>query len=390
MKEKIEVFNRDILYQYYSVKADKKSLKVQLLYSFIKLICTKNEYIGIPQDITYYVSLPRKDYHYFMDSVMKKIDKKCKLKRRVHLKINFSNIIIMLSRMDVFLKTKSFALPKTGKTEIIIKPCFIERIIIFLNLIIGIGIYKSYCKLDFSKVKKLVVLCDVWQEESMLVQYANDKGIPSITCQHALFIPGIDNTTYDILNMWEVKATKALLWGNFTKEQYRFFNPYLQCEICGNPTVKEKKYSEDANTIGIAMDLPRMHEYNQKMIDIIEEYAKNNFKKVLIRIHPSDEQKNYRIDRKISRFENDLDSTKFIVAHTTTMIFTYLLSGKKVLKLKSDIPFFPIDDGIMFDTLDNLIECVKYLQEVDYKIMAKEVIQFWGETAVLKYKESLE
>lgn len=86
----------------------------------------------------------------------------------------------------------------------------------------------------------------------MLVQYANDKGIASVTCQHALFIPSIGNSTYDILNMWMVKAKTALLWGQYTEEQYRNFNPNLKCEICGNPTITEKKYHENAAIIGIS------------------------------------------------------------------------------------------------------------------------------------------
>ena len=175
---------------------------------------------------------------------------------------------MMFRRTDIFAQTKLIALPQVGDEEIIVKPSFWERVVIFFNLITGMGIYNSFSELDFSQVKKIVVLGDVWQEESMLVQYANDKGIASVTCQHALFIPGIGNSTYDILNMWMVKAKTALLWGQYTEEQYRNFNPKLKCEICGNPTIIEKKYHENAAIIGIAMDLPRMHGKKIKMVKV--------------------------------------------------------------------------------------------------------------------------
>lgn len=218
------------------------------------------------------------------------------------------------------------ALPQVGDEETIVKPSFWERVVIFFNLITGMGIYNSFSKLDFSQAEKIVVLGDVWQEESMLVQYANDKGIASVTCQHALFIPSIGNSTYDILNMWMVKAKTALLWGQYTEEQYRNFNPNLKCEICGNPTITEKKYHENAAIIGIAMDLPRMHEYNQKMIDVVEGYARNTSRKVRLRIHPADKKENYRVDSKICEFSSDLDTLGIMYQHDMRRFF-YLIDN---------------------------------------------------------------
>lgn len=360
------------------------------MHAFAKMLLKRYKYIGTPQGVTYYVSLERKDYQNFMDSAVEKVSEKSKLQKQVDICINLQNLAMMFRRTDVFAQTKVIALPQVGDEETIVKPSFWERVVIFFNLITGMGIYNSFSKLDFSQAKKIVVLGDVWQEESMLMQYANDRGIDSVTCQHALFIPGIGNSTYDILNMWMVKAETALLWGQYTEEQYRNFNPNLKCEVCGNPTIIEKKYHENADIIGIAMDLPRMHEYNQKMIDIVESYARNTSKKVRLRIHPADKKENYRVDGKICEFSSNLDDSFFIVAHTTTMIFTYLLSGKKVLKFKSDIPFFPVDKNMVFDTLDDLTKCVNYFYNFDCSKMAKNEISYIGEESAFKYKECLE
>ena len=341
MKKKIEVFKRDILYQYYSIKANQSGMSSQVMHAFAKMLLKKYKYIGTPQGVTYYLSLERQDYQKFLDSVVEKVSEKSKLQKQVDICINLQNFAMMLRRTDVFAQTKLIALPQVGDEETIVKPNFWERVVIFCNLITGMGIYNSISKLDFSQAKKIVVLGDVWQEESMLVQYANDKGIGSVTCQHALFIPGIGNSTYDILNMWMVKAKTALLWGQYTKEQYRNFNPNLKCDVCGNPTIIEKKYHENADIIGIALDLPRMHDYNQKMIETVEKYAIKKNKNVLIRIHPADKQEAYKINTEISAFSKDLDETLVIIAHTTTMLFTYLTSGKKVAKFESDVMFFP-------------------------------------------------
>lgn len=153
--KKIEIFKRDILYQYYSVKANQSGMRSQVIHAFANMLLKKYKYIGTPQSVTYYVSLERQDYHNFMDSVMKKISKKCKLQKQIHICINLQNLIMLLRRTDVFAQTKSIVLPQVDETESIVKPYFWERIIIFFNLITGMGIYNSFSNLNFSQVKKL-------------------------------------------------------------------------------------------------------------------------------------------------------------------------------------------------------------------------------------------
>lgn len=390
MKKKIEVFKRDILYQYYSIKANQSGISSQVIHAFAKMLLKKYKYIGTLQRVTYYVSLERKDYQNFMDSVMEKISEKCKLQKQINICMNLQNLVMMLRRTDVFAQTKLITLPQVGTEETIVRPSFWERVVIFFNLITGMGIYNSFSELDFSRTKKIVVLGDVWQEESMLVQCVNDKGIDSVTCQHALFIPDIGNSTYDILNMWEVKARETLLWGNFTKKQYKKFNPNLKCMVCGNPTIKERDYNENTQVLGIALDLPRMHDYNQKMIEIVEKYAQKNNKNVLIRIHPADKQEAYKIDTEISTFSRDLDETLVIIAHTTTMLFTYLTSGKKVAKFESDVKFFPLDKRMLFKTSDGLEKYLNIMGSIDFHEMAREEILCIGEQSKEKYKKELE
>lgn len=126
------------------------------------------------------------------------------------------------------------------------------------------------------------------------------------------------------------------------------------------------------------------------MIDVVEGYARNTSRKVRLRIHPADKKENYRVDSKICEFSSDLDGAFFIVAHTTTMIFTYLLSGKKVLKYKSNVPFFPVDKNMVFSTLDDLTICVKHFDNFDCSKMAINEISYIGEESAFKYKECLE
>lgn len=72
------------------------------------------------------------------------------------------------------------------------------------------------------------------------------------------------------------------------------------------------------------------------------------------------------------------------------MIFTYLLSGKKVLKFMSNIPFFPVDKNMVFSTLDDLTKCVNHFDNFDGSKMAKNEISYIGEESAFKYKECLE
>ena len=83
MKKKIETFKRDILYQYYSIKANQSGMSSQVMHAFAKMLLKRYKYIGTPQGVTYYVSLERKDYQNFMDSAVEKVSEKSKLQKQV-------------------------------------------------------------------------------------------------------------------------------------------------------------------------------------------------------------------------------------------------------------------------------------------------------------------
>ena len=386
---KIKCCCRDILYQYYSIKANKRNKVSQLIHAVAKMLIKKYFYYNSTSNILFFLSIERIDYSNLLDSALEELNEKSRIQRKVNKTFNYRNLIMFISRFDVFRKTRMIELPKNNNDSVLVKPSLIDRLIIYSHLITGLGIYSAFMNLDISKTKFVTVLCDVWQEESMLIQWANSCGIHTVTLQHALFVPQIDNSTYDCLNMWNVKAKFALFWGDYTKKQFLDNNPKLNCYVCGNPSIDKKKYNIDEHTIGIAMDLPRMHDYNQKMIDIVEEYAVKYSKRVLLRIHPADSITNYTINNNVSEFSKDLDSSKFIIAHTTTMLFTYILSGKPVLKLKSEIPFFPVDDSIQFDNVDELIGCINVLG-LDMSSSINNEIKYIGYESKKKYKEFYE
>ena len=120
MKKKIEVFKRDILYQYYSIKANQSGMSSQVMHAFAKMLLKNYKYIGTPQGVTYYVSLERKDYQDFMDSAVEKVSEKSRLQKQVNICINLQNLVRMFRRTDAFAQTKLIALPQVGDEETIV------------------------------------------------------------------------------------------------------------------------------------------------------------------------------------------------------------------------------------------------------------------------------
>ena len=82
MKKKIEVFKRDILYQYYSIRVNQSGMGSQVMHALAKMLLKKYKYIGIPQGVTYYVSLERKDYQNLWILRLKKYMKKASCRKR--------------------------------------------------------------------------------------------------------------------------------------------------------------------------------------------------------------------------------------------------------------------------------------------------------------------
>lgn len=264
------------------------------------------------------------------------------------------------------------------------KPTFIDKILTVSNLVSNYCMVKDIYTTDFSGIKGCLVYCDTLPMEAALIEACNRKGIVTITCQHGINIPSDKIESFHQLNYRYVPSKIALVWGKKNKELIEMYNPQCECIVCGNPTITIESGLHCDDYIAVVGDIPENKKYNQIIISIAEKYARANNLRVIIRIHPTDNEENYHIDGAVSSYGKDIDKAEFILAHTTTMIFSYLIKGKKVFRLRSDIPYGLIDDSITFENVDELIALVD--KSIDFKRIVKEQIQYCGDESTKKYE----
>ncbi len=263
---------------------------------------------------------------------------------------------------------------------------WLQREVVYLRYIKHLLLLDQLNKLNISKIKCIVVLCDALFVESTIVKWANEKGIKTVTCQHGIVIPSSMIRTVDQLNYYCIPSRYALVWGDGVQEIYKGNNKRIECYVCGNPQIKKEHVSDDGNYVGVACDIPRYHKQNQRLIAIAEEYAKNQGFSVRIRLHPMDVGENYELDSSLTCYNKDIIDAKIILAHTTTMIFSYMIMGKKVLRLRSEKEYALLDDRFCFSDATEIERKLSSLKQEDFYKAGQTQINCTGKESEEKYR----
>lgn len=381
---------REKIFLYYTIKFSKTNILLQLLLAAGSVFFKKYTFQFNSSKYVFYKSIQRDDY----DNLFNTIYNQCNCSKTIatwnyKIRINFSNIYNTIIKLKMIKELKYINLPNEPNVgnKRYAKCNILDQWILFFRLIERNGMVKSLEKSDFTEVKAIFVLCDVWEPEQILINYANSIGKVTITGQHGLFIPNIADDTYDVLNYWNIPSKYQLAWGVETQKALKKYSPKTISCVCGNPLISRKDFHEEKKIIGIIMDIPRFDKYNQKMINIAELYASKNNLKVRIRLHPTDIKEKYIIDSKISEFNRNIDICFCLLGHTSTMICSYMSQGKKVFKLKSNIKYLDIDEQICFDSLKELEQCMSESNQSNFNKMVKRQIYAIDETSKMEYKK---
>ncbi len=362
--------------------------------SFISIIkriahnITHKEFVTFKKsDFLFFSSVNRKDHKETFNLIFKECRySKSQIVIKENKCFNLSYLFEMIKHFNLFFKTGHIPIPT--KTDGATYDLSVnERLNIFVSLIRYIELSNTLSIMDMDGVKAVVVLADALPKENVLVYVANQLDIKTITAQHALFRPGIINDDMiDILNLWNIPSGYVMTFGKETNALIRKYNSHKNCYICGNIKSERKEYLIMHEYIGIAMDIPYYKDFNQKMIEIVQKYAKKNQKHILIRKHPLDDERNYIIDSSVAKFGNDLDSVEVIVAHTTSMYFTYIVSGKQVFRYSSDILYYELPKDIEFVDYEDFERKYDKIRNYDFKNIIKKQILYIGDESRKQYK----
>lgn len=178
-------------------------------------------------------------------------------------------------------------------------------------------------------------------------------GAKTVTLQHGLYIDYGNLDTVNTINYLNQPSDYFLAWGDNTKNLIEKYHQRSNVVICGKPTLCEIDKSE-GSTILVIFDQEIFHNENVEMYKIAESVASQLGFEVFVRFHPHNNVPAYQ--KKLSNLKVDthLENHKFIVGHTSSLLYEMQACGKYVVQYRSNIPTIDIDDRLQFQSSHEL------------------------------------
>ena len=369
--------------------------KWKTLWIGVKYAVLRIYHFNIPDvDILFLITNSRKDYSHFLNTVYGICDNQkgwievC-WKRGVNLdsmrqflrnikKVKWARIVKIPQERESGIELKEY---ECGIVETLFNLVNTAYLCVIQELIL-----KEQWK---NHNKQLMVLSDVWSIENVIVNLANEAGLQTVTCQHGLYLPNINDLSWDILNYWSIPSKFHIAWGDVTKKLLEKYNPRITSIICGNPTIEDTNVVKRSNIIGIIFDQPKYMVYNKQMLSIASEIAKEYHMKIKVRIHPQDKREQYLLDSSIASYAQNLDDANTIIGHTTSMIFIYLIQGYRVLHYQTDVPFHDISEKLVFYSKEGLEKTMMESDNSFYIIEGRKKIRYIGKESLHLYRKTM-
>lgn len=375
---------RDILLNYYNLKNLQKSGKAIIPRLIYNLFFKKNQITGDNNEIIWMITLKRNDYLQLFQRILGQIAHSSSEINISQVRcINFTAFFSFFYHLYQFPKLHKIDLSIGGENKYTFS--FREQVMLYLYNLQFYDIVRAIKRHGTEGVKAFVSLCDTWIPENAIVKYLNSKGITTITCQHGVYRPDVTESCIDILNQIDVPSKIRLAWGDVHNNIFEKYSPGVKNIICGNPLLEPNTSVITPKTIGVATDYPLFKEYNAKLLKIVQRFAEENSYTVKWRKHPNDSVENYTFNKSIIKLDSNLDDCEFIVAHTSTMFFSYLARGIKAIRYKSDVPFFDLDNSIQFSNQQEFDEIARDIDSIDFSLISKHYIECIGEESKKKY-----
>lgn len=234
----------------------------------------------------------------------------------------------------------------------------------------------------------LVVFADMQPIDNMICQIAQKKGIKTITLQHGLYVDYENSFNVNIVNYENHTADYFLAWGDDTKELIQKYHKESNIIICGNPLKKiNSRVINDYFTVVFDQNL--FHKYNKILLNIAYNIAKEFNLKINLKLHPNNKKNWYEIDNSFIIENQDIYSSKFVIGHTTSILYELMVLGIPSYKLRSDIPANVLDEDLKFSTVEELDSKILKHKKEQFRFddYAKRYIQYIGDKSLNKYKD---
>lgn len=237
---------------------------------------------------------------------------------------------------------------------------------------------KTYRKIITElNINKIIVFCDIHENDNYLVQLANHMNISTYTLQHGMF--NYESRKYDDPNFLHCEASKAkyiFVWGQYTKDEF------IKCGrksesifVSGNPklpsrlTYDKKSFKNKAKFI-VVFDHSMYVKSNINLLKIADSICKQTGLKYEVKMHPNNNINDYKKYSSLCSifYKNEIDydyitnNAKFVICHNTAMYYELTSFLVPTFRLKDE--FFSNIDDIDFNKFSNDIELAEKLDYI--------------------------
>lgn len=326
-------------------------------------------------DFLFIKSLDRSDYNELFDTIYST----CESKKKKRVDVKYVNAGLIRA-YPLFVFVKNILVYRHA-----LRPSFLLTILLIIKITKYLEIYERTKKYQ-SKV--LVVFADMQAVDNMLVQIANKKGIKTVTMQHGLYVDYKGYPTENAVNYLHAAADTFLAWGEDTVELIRRHHPHIKTELVGKPSYLKSAVEKEAY-FTIVFDSNYFFEHNIELLKIAYELCDKFNLKVNVQFHPYNRKELVTIDEEKTLVSANIMASKFILGHTTTMLYDCMIAGIPSFRYKTDKPSINTLSELEFS---NVNECVEILnnQEVmtlDFNDLGRHYFKYMSEESRNKYGE---
>ena len=202
-----------------------------------------------------------------------------------------------------------------------------------------------------TRLDALVCFSDMQPIENLFARHFRHKGVPTVTCQHGLYIDYGDYKTVNCINYLNHASEHFLAWGDETASLIRAYHPEARVHLCGKPVFHRGKIALATKTgkaIQVVLDQPIFEVQNIAMFRLVSDFAKTAGHTVSVRYHPGINRDTFQKKIGSPAEATDFLSADIVVGHTSSLLFEALALGKKVVQFKSSIPTVDLPPQLQF------------------------------------------
>ncbi len=260
---------------------------------------------------------------------------------------------------------------------------FLDTIYLTIKMINYLEIYD---KTKYYNYENLIVFADMQPIDNMLVQIAKKKNIRTVTMQHGLYIDYKNYSTVNETNYTNAVADIFLAWGKDTAELINKYHPNITTEVMGKP-FESKKIKKKENYFTVVFDSNYFIEHNIELLEIAYEICDTLNLKVNLGLHPNNRIEYFKIKEDMTFINKDIMSSRFILGHTTTMLYDCMMSNMPSFRYKTDKPSNKILKKLEFNSSEELISILNdsNIMNLDFNKISKDYFKYISVESKNKY-----